>query len=112
MEFLPLATILQLKSQHAYMVNLPGCDNYRSTRPRVPFHFEILNQLLGRDAGLPQVLELATEINCCPSLLPAPAEASRGMGGGGSARYRNLPEITGPSQEEPLRGMLISKQAE
>lgn len=88
MEFLPLATILQLKSQHAYMVNLPGCDNYRSTRPRVPFHFQILNQLLGRDAGLPQMLELATEINCCPSLLPAPAEASRGGGGGGLSQVQ------------------------
>lgn len=109
MEFLPISTILQLKSQHAYMVNLPGCDNYRSTRPRVPFHFQSLNQLLGRDVRLPQVLELATGINSvallCFQLLQRPPR-------GASARYRNLPEITGPSQEEPLRGMLISKQAE
>lgn len=95
MEFLPFTTILQLKSQHAYMVNLPGCDNYRSTRPRVPFHVQILNQLLGRDVRLLQVLELATEINSvalCFQLLQRPPS-------GGSARYRNLPEITGPSQE-------------
>lgn len=76
MEFLPITTILQLKSQHAYMVNLPGCDNYRSTRPRVPFHFQILNQLLGRDVSLLQVLELATETNSvallCFQLLQRP----------------------------------------
>lgn len=111
MEFLPITTILQLKSQHAYMVNLPGCDNYRSTRPRVPFHFQILNQLLGRDVSVLQVLELATETNSVALLSFQLLQRPPG-GGRGSARYRNLPEITGPSQEEPLRGMLISKQAE
>lgn len=82
MEFLPITTILQLKSQHAYMVNLPGCDNYRSTRPRVPFHFQILNQLLGRDVSLPQVLELATETNSVALLCFQLLQRPPGGGGG------------------------------
>lgn len=48
----PFTTVLQLKSQHAYVVNLPGCDNYRSKRPRVPFHFQIMSQLPGREISL------------------------------------------------------------
>lgn len=82
MEFLPITTILQLKSQHAYMVNLPGCDNYRSTRPRVPFHFQILNQLLGRDVSLLQVLELATETNSVALLSFQLLQRPPGGGGG------------------------------
>lgn len=105
-------TILQLKSQLTYTVNLPGCDNYRSMWPRVPFHFQIKNQLLcGGGGGVwrQQVLELATEISLDALLyFQLRQRPPRGC----SARYGNLPEIIGPSQEEPLRGMVISKQAE